>query len=125
MDIRLDPLSRVPIFMQLHDGIVRSIARGETVPGEHLDSVRAVAAALDINPATVKKAYDLLQEEGIIATSHRFGSVVLCPDTPVPGAEKQLAEELAVLIARARCQGIEGATVVALVTEELNVPSVR
>ncbi|MBI8988501.1 GntR family transcriptional regulator [Corynebacterium meridianum] len=119
MDIRLDPLSDTPIFMQLHDWIVRAIVRGDLPAGENLDSVRTVAGALDINPATVKKAYDLLRSEGIIETSHRFGSVVLAPGEPVPGAEERLSAELRVLVARARCQGIEGATVLRMVKTEL------
>ncbi|MBI9000014.1 GntR family transcriptional regulator [Corynebacterium sp. CCM 9185] len=120
MDIRLDPLSDVPIFMQLHDAIVCAIARSEIVPGEHLDSVRSVAASLGINPATVKKAYDLLQSDGIIETSHRFGSVVQAPGKPVAGAVERLVVELRVLVARARCQGIAGSTVLDLVEAELN-----
>ncbi|MCK7675801.1 GntR family transcriptional regulator [Corynebacterium pygosceleis] len=120
MDIRLDPLSDIPIFIQLHDGIVRSISRGETAPGTRLDSVRSVAADLDINPATVKKAYDLLRSEGIITTGLRSGSVVLSPERPVPGAEERLAAELRALLSRARCQGIDGSTVRALVESELD-----
>ena len=119
MDIRLDPLSDTPIFMQLHDGIIGAIARGDLPAGGHLDSVRSVAGALDINPATVKKAYDLLRSEGIIATSHRSGSVVLSPREPVPGAEERLTAELRALVARARCQGIDGSTVRGLVEKEL------
>lgn len=74
--ITLDPHSSIPLYLQLHDAILAAIARGELKPGTKLGSVRAVAADFGINPATVKQAYDLLQEEGVVATRGRSGTFV-------------------------------------------------
>lgn len=74
--IALDPHSSTPMYLQLHDAIVRAIAHGELPPGTKLVSVRAVASDFGINPATVKQAYDLLQDHGVIITRGRSGSYV-------------------------------------------------
>ena len=44
--------------------------------------VRSVATEFAVNPATVKKAYDLLQSDGVVRTSRREGSVVTLRDRP-------------------------------------------
>lgn len=74
--ITVDPDSSVPLYKQIHDETLAAIATGALPSGAKLDSVRAVAAEFGINPATVKQAYDLLQEEGVIVTRGRKGSFV-------------------------------------------------
>ena len=107
MLITLHPESETPLFQQIHDRILEAIAKGDITPGTRLDSVRRVAAEFGINPATVKKAYDLLAAEGIIETSQRAGSVVATPSPPSPEQETHLREELGRLAALARAQGFE------------------
>ena len=59
MIITINPHSEIPIFQQIHDRIVEAIAQGTIRPGEQLAPVRSLATDFGINPATVKKAYDL------------------------------------------------------------------
>ena len=68
MDIALDPNSPVPLFRQIRDQVVEGIATGELAPGDPLVSVRALAGAFAINPATVAKAYSLLRQDGFVTT---------------------------------------------------------
>lgn len=76
MDIALDPSSPVPLFRQIRDQVVEGIATGELAPGDPLVSVRALAGAFAINPATVAKAYSLLRQDGFVTTNDRSGTIV-------------------------------------------------
>lgn len=80
-----DWLQAVPIYQQIRDRIVEAIGRGGLRRGDALASVRQLAGAFAINPATVAKAYDLLRAEGLVATNAKSGSFVADDrDTSVP-----------------------------------------
>ena len=104
MFITLNPESDVPVFQQIHDEIVLAIAHGQLSDGDKLDPVRRVAKDIGINPATVKKAYDLLVSEGLVETAGRSGSIVR-PGSRTASQEKQLNEQLSRVVALARAQG--------------------
>jgi len=76
MKIILNHSSMVPIYEQLINQIKTAIANGELKAGSALPSVRNLAAELRISALTVKKAYDRLEEEGILVTVHGTGSFV-------------------------------------------------
>lgn len=79
-DLVLD--RREPVCPQLVRQVKRMLLLGRLENGVHLPSRRETAAALEINPNTVQKAYKQLEEEGIIATDGNQGSVVRCsPET--------------------------------------------
>ena len=104
MFITLNPESDVPVFQQIHDEIVVAIACGQLSDGDKLDPVRRVAKDIGINPATVKKAYDLLVSDGLVETAGRSGSIVR-PGARSAAQEKQLEEQLSRVVALARAQG--------------------
>ena len=104
MFINLNPDSDVPVFQQIHDELVLAIARGQLSDGDKLDPVRRVAKDIGINPATVKKAYDLLVSDGLVETAGRSGSIVR-PGAHIEAQERQLAEQLGRVVALARAQG--------------------
>ena len=104
MFINLNPDSDVPVFQQIHDELVLAIARGQLSNGDKLDPVRRVAKDIGINPATVKKAYDLLVSDGLVETAGRSGSIVR-PGAHTKAQERQLAEQLGRVVALARAQG--------------------
>ena len=66
MIIELQPHSDKPIYEQLILEIKRGIVMGQLQPGEHLPSVRALAADIGINMHTVNKVYKHLQNEQIL-----------------------------------------------------------
>ncbi len=76
MLLRLDFSSGVPIYQQIRNQVVLSIASGELSPGEKLPTVRALAEEAGINMMTASKAYQLLKAEGYITTGRRDGAVV-------------------------------------------------
>lgn len=55
-----------PICPQLCEAICVAIARGEWQAGERLPSVREIALAAGVNPNTVQKSLELLEERGIL-----------------------------------------------------------
>ena len=77
MILHIDFQSSQPLYLQLRDQVVVAIADGEIAPGEHLPTIRALAEESGINMMTVSKAYQLLKQEGYIATDRRSGAVVL------------------------------------------------
>ena len=101
MEITLSSSSMTPIYEQLTTQIKSLVIDGKLAAGEALPSVRSLAAELKISALTVKKAYDRLEEEGLIVTVHGKGSFVERTDTQLAlefrrhEAEKQLAEALA------------------------------
>src|SRR5438132_6698094 len=61
---------------QIVESAERALAAGTLSPGEHLPTVRALAARLGISPATVAAAYRTLKQRGIISGSGRRGTIV-------------------------------------------------
>ena len=119
MFINLNPDSDVPVFQQIHDELVLAIARGQLSDGDKLDPVRRVAKDIGINPATVKKAYDLLVSDGLIETAGRSGSIVR-PGARTTAQEKQLEEQLSRIVALARAQGFSPDELHARLSSTLN-----
>ncbi len=74
--IQLDYKSGVPIYDQLVNGIIRLKMLGALRPGDSLPSVRSMAFKLSINPNTVQRAYQLLEERGIIYSAPGKGSFI-------------------------------------------------
>ena len=119
MFINLNPDSDIPVFQQIHDEIVLAIARGQLSDGDKLDPVRRVAKDIGINPATVKKAYDLLVSDGLVETAGRSGSIVR-PGARTQAQERQLAEHLGRIVALARAQGFSPDELHARLSSTLN-----
>ena len=65
-----------PIYRQLRDRVVAMILEGVLAEGDSLPSVRKVAAEYQINPLTVLKAYQALQDEGLVEKRRGRGMFV-------------------------------------------------
>jgi GntR family transcriptional regulator len=76
MEIRIDPNSTVPIYLQIIYSIKHQVAAGRLKPGEQLPTVRMLATDLRINPNTVARAYETLDTEGVITTQRGRGTYV-------------------------------------------------
>ncbi len=76
MNIIVNTASMIPIYEQIVDAVRKQISTGELADGVALPSVRALAKELRISALTVKKAYDELEAEDLIATVHGKGSYV-------------------------------------------------
>ena len=75
MVIPLNPSSGVPIHLQIVEQIRHSIEIGALVEGDQLPAIRTLAEELVVSPNTVVKAYDGLEQGGLIRLRHGAGCV--------------------------------------------------
>jgi len=111
MLLRLDFSSGVPIYQQIRNQVVLSIASGELSPGEKLPAVRALAEEAGINMMTASKAYQLLKAEGYITTGRRDGAMVRLPEG---GAPQATIEGLRLRLCELRLAGLNRAEILEL-----------
>lgn len=57
------------IYLQLSDRIMDSILAGQYTPGGRIPSVREFAASVEVNPNTVVRSYEYLEQKGWCTTS--------------------------------------------------------
>ena len=74
--IQIDLQSRVPLYEQLQEQIIRLSMLGILDENQQLPSVRALAREVGVSPNTVAKAYQQLEQQGIIYTVSGRGSFV-------------------------------------------------
>jgi len=66
MLISLDEKNSQPIYQQIAGQIREQVSREILKPGDELPSVRELSDSLDINLHTVRRAYLMLRDQGII-----------------------------------------------------------
>ncbi|MGC8971657.1 MAG: PLP-dependent aminotransferase family protein [bacterium] len=77
VSIHLNKESKKPLYLQLHQEIVRLIDEGILENGEKLPPIRKLSKFLKVNPITVVSAYKLLEEENYIRTRVGSGTYVV------------------------------------------------
>ncbi len=82
----------VPIYEQLEARITELIISGEMQTDERLPTVREVAKQFALNPNTVQKTYQLLEQRGLIYSIPSKGSYV-SPRENYIESSKALAEK--------------------------------
>ncbi|MGL5329869.1 MAG: GntR family transcriptional regulator [Peptostreptococcaceae bacterium] len=76
MVLDLDFTSDIPIYTQIKEQIIKSIAIGNLKINQSLPSVRNMAEEIGVNLHTVNKSYNLLKDEGYISIDRRKGAIV-------------------------------------------------
>ena len=121
MFANIDPRSPTPLYAQIASRLRVAIASGELAKGDSLPSVRALAADLRVNPATVVQAYRELEGEGLVATRHGAGTFV--QDVGADKRSRDRATEARRLardlVARAASLGISTAELRKAIDEEI------
>lgn len=74
--LTITPNSATPIYEQLVTEVKRMIRVGELKIGESLPAIRTLAKQLDVSIATVARAYQELDSQGLIEGNRRKGSYV-------------------------------------------------
>jgi len=77
MLIKVDPHSPVPLTGQIAASIRKSIADTTLGPGDRLPPARQLAQDLGVNMHTVLKAYQQLQEDGLLEVRRGRGVSVV------------------------------------------------
>jgi GntR family transcriptional regulator len=81
------PGDELPIYRQIMRQVTDAVASGRIGEGEKLPSQRDLAEQLVISPLTVKKAYDELERQGIIATRRGRGTFISTSAPAIDPAE--------------------------------------
>ncbi len=76
MNIALDYQSRIPIYEQIVLEIEKLVALNILKPGEQILAIRELALNLGVNPNTIKKAYDTLEQRGVIISKSTKGTFI-------------------------------------------------
>ena len=108
MKIKIQSKGGTPIYTQISNQIKEAILTGQLQMGEALPSIRGLSADLKISVITTKKAYEELEQEGMIYSVPGKGFFVDDPDLDYL-AEKRtvtIEEELAGWIAKAKAAGL-------------------
>ena len=83
-----------PIYEQVRDGLRRLIITGAIPPGDKLPSVRAMAGQLAINPNTIQRAYESLEQEGYAYSVPGKGSFAALPQDVTDKRREELLRQL-------------------------------
>ncbi len=108
MRIIINTSSMIPIYEQIIDQIKTLIRKGELKENDGLPSVRVLSKELKISALTVKKAYDILEDEGFTVTVHGKGTYVAAINSELLLEEqrKELEAELERTVQKGRRYGI-------------------
>lgn len=94
MEILINHKSSEPIYEQIDTQIKQMILSGTLQDGDIITSVRMLAKELGIGVLTVQKAYDKLQNEGIIETVIGKGTYISIKNMSLLEDEKYQALEV-------------------------------
>lgn len=108
MNLIINHTSMEPIYEQIIAQIKAEVIEGRMTAGDALPSVRVLSKELKISALTVKKAYDNLEEEGLIVTVHGKGSFIAAANQELLMEErrKELEKELEAAVQKARTGGL-------------------
>lgn len=119
--IHVTPNDDAPIYRQVVRQVIEGVASGALAPGEQLPSLRALAQKLVVAPLTVKKAYDVLEADGVIETRRGKGTFV---SAHAARSEQEATERLRPIVRRlvveAEVAGIDAGVLAALIEQETN-----
>jgi GntR family transcriptional regulator len=76
MDITILTSSPEPVYEQIIRQVQQGVAERRLKPGDPLPTVRQLAGDLAINRNTVARAYQVLEDRGVILTAGRRGTFV-------------------------------------------------
>lgn len=76
MDLQLDPISEVPLYLQLIQKIRYRVATGRLNPGQDLPPIHKLAKDNQVHPNTVVRAYRELEQQKIVVKRGTVGTYV-------------------------------------------------
>lgn len=113
--IAIDYKDTHPIYEQIVERFQHLILKGVLPQDTKMPSVRSLAMELSINPNTIQKAYDRLEQNGFLYTVKGRGCFVSCSESLVSFKKQELLDKLSELAAQAFEIGITEEEVIAAV----------
>ena len=108
MSMKLIQNSGIPIYQQIADAFRQDILAGKVKQGEYLPSIRGLAKELKISVITTMKAYEQLEEEGLVTAIQGKGFCVNAQDNQMLQEQhlRRVEDSLTEAIKAARMAGI-------------------
>lgn len=106
--------SGVPIYKQITEQLKADILSGKLKQGEYLPSIRGLARELKISVITTMKAYEQLEEEGLVTAMQGKGFYVNAQDEDMLKEQhlRKVEEALLNAIQSAKIAGINGEEII-------------
>lgn len=104
-----------PIYEQIVERFQHLILKGVLPQDTKMPSVRSLAMELSINPNTIQKAYDRLEQSGFLYTVKGRGCFVSCSESLVSFKKQELLDQISELALRASEIGIREEEMIAAV----------
>lgn len=104
--ILLDYRDKRPIYEQVVEKLEKLIMGGALETDSKMPSVRAMGMDLAVNPNTIQRAYNQLEQEGYLYTVSGRGSFVAPESEWREGKKKKMLEEWRLVTERAREAGL-------------------
>ena len=108
MELVISNASVQPIYEQIVTQVRQQVMSGQLIEGDRLPSIRALATQLRISAITTKRAYQELENQGLIHTVPGKGCFVAGENLELLREERlrMVEESLAKAVADARLAGI-------------------
>lgn len=109
MKLELNEISNIPLQQQILSKIKAKILSGILIPDEQLPSIRTFALNHRISVITVQKAYEMLENEGLIYTKRNKGFFIKNLDDKERKiiASEDFKNELQPVIIKAVAEGLD------------------
>lgn len=104
MNIKIQSKSGIPIYTQIAQQLKEEIIAGNLKAGEPLPSIRGLASDLKISVITTKRAYEELEQEGLVYSVPGKGFYVDDPDIAYLEEKKTLGVQEIVTDALKQCK---------------------
>jgi GntR family transcriptional regulator len=111
--MKISQTSGEPIYQQIADDFREQILKGTYAQGEYLPSIRGLARDLKISVITTMKAYETLEQEGLVTAVQGKGFYVNAPN------EEMLREQHLRKVEDALTEAIRAAQIAGLSDSEL------
>lgn len=124
MLLHVETSNGLPIYEQIARHVKFAVAAGSLGVGDHVPSVRELAAQIAVNANTVARAYRELQTEGILTPIRGTGLAVTpaAPKLCKSARQQMIRDRLRLVLEEARRAGVEPDEIRALVDKELKSP---
>lgn len=85
--------AKSPIYLQIMAQIEREIVSGLREPGSKIESVRELAAQMEVNPNTMQRALTELEREGLLYTERTAGRFITQDTARIARVRRQAAQQ--------------------------------
>ncbi|MCE5224214.1 GntR family transcriptional regulator [bacterium] len=110
-----------PIYIQIIEYLKEKIFSGEIKPGEIMPSIRSLSLELEVNPNTIKHAYDEMEREGLVKVQRGIGFELTKEDAKIKTMKKEKMHQLIQFLIVQLCKmGLSNEEINSFIYQEMN-----